>query len=260
MPGGAHADVESYEPRMISEEELDFLHRRGKALYENTEYAILGAFSPGELFFGMGRGGYDKWMVSLLTEEDWVRALYEKETDAWIENLRLYTAACGEYLAAVVFADDLGTQKGEFISPNLFRNLIAPYYKKVFTWVHEHTELKVFFHSCGSIYHMIPHLIDCGVDVLNPVQCSAANMEPGQLKREFGGKIAFWGGGVDTQKTLPFGTPEEVREEVEERLRTLGEGGGYVFAAVHNIQQRTPPENVVAAFDTALEAGGYPLR
>jgi len=260
MPGGAHVDVESYKPHLMSEEELDFLHRRGKALYENTEYAILGAFSPGELFFGMGRGGYDKWMMSLLTEEDWVMALYEKETDAWIENLRLYTAACGEYLEAVVFADDLGTQKGEFISPNLFRNLIAPYYKKVFTWVHEHTELKVFFHSCGSIYHMIPHLIDCGVDVLNPVQCSAANMEPGQLKREFGGKIAFWGGGVDTQKTLPFGTPEEVREEVEERLRILGEGGGYVFAAVHNVQQRTPPENILAAFDTALEAGGYPLE
>jgi uroporphyrinogen-III decarboxylase len=198
-------------------------------------------------------------MISLLTEQEWVRALYEKETEAWIENLRRYSSACGQYLEAVVVADDLGMQKGEFIKPQLFRDLIAPYYKKVFTWIHQRTKLKIFFHSCGSIYHMIPILIDCGIDILNPVQCSAANMGPSRLKEEFGSKICFWGGGVDTQKTLPFGTPEQVREEVAERVRILGKGGGFVFATVHNIQQGTPPENILAAFDTAIEAGRYPL-
>jgi uroporphyrinogen-III decarboxylase len=127
-----------------------------------------------------------------------------------------------------------------------FNELWAPYYKAVTGWIHANTPWKVFKHSCGSVAKLIPAFLDCGFDILNPVQCSAARMDPVELKREYGDRIVFWGGGVDTQKTLPFGTPDEVREEVLRRREVFAPGGGFVFNTVHNIQARTPVENVVA--------------
>jgi uroporphyrinogen-III decarboxylase len=115
------------------------------------------------------------------------------------------------------------------------------------------------YHSCGSVYHLMPSFIEAGIDILNPVQCSAAEMEPERLKREFGDQIVFWGGGVDTQKTLPFGTPDEVRQEIAERMRIFAPGGGYVFNTVHNIQAGTPLENILAVFDAARDFGRYPI-
>jgi uroporphyrinogen-III decarboxylase len=162
---------------------------------------------------------------------------------------------------AVIFISgtDFGTQRGEFISPDLYRELYLPFHKQINNWVHANTNWKTFFHTCGSIYHLIPSFIEAGVDVLNPVQCSAANMEPHRLKQEFGDKVVFWGGGVDTQKTLPFGTPDEVRQEVAERIRIFAPGGGYVFNSIHNIQAKTPVENVLAMFESAREHGRYPI-
>jgi uroporphyrinogen-III decarboxylase len=125
--------------------------------------------------------------------------------------------------------------------------------------VHTNTNWKTFYHCCGSIYHLIPSFIEAGADILNPVQCSAANMEPQRLKAEFGDKLVFWGGGVDTQRTLPFGTPDEVRAEVAERIHIFAPGGGYVFNPVHNVQAKTPVENLLAMFAAAREHGRYPV-
>jgi len=174
--------------------------------------------------------------------------------------MELYHQAVGDKIVAIfVSGTDFGTQRQEFISTDLYRELYFPFHKRMNDWVHQHTSWKTFFHCCGSIYHLIPSFIEAGVDILNPVQCSAANMEPERLKRDFGNKIVFWGGGVDTQKTLPFGTPEEVRAEVAERICLLAPGGGYVFNSIHNIQAKTPVENVLAMFKTAGEAGKYPI-
>ena len=138
--------------------------------------------------------------------------------------------------------------------------MIRPHYARLCAWVHAHTRWKTFLHSCGSVYHLIPHFIEAGVDILNPVQTSAANMDPARLKREFGDRLCFWGGGCDTQRVLPTGSPEQVRAHVRERMDAFAPGGGFVFTQVHNIQGNVAPENVVAMFDAAYEFGAYPRR
>jgi len=154
---------------------------------------------------------------------------------------------------------DYGSQKAELFSPQWFGELYLPFFRTQMDWVHENTDWKVWLHSCGSIPHILPHLVEAGLDIINPVQCSADGMDPLWLKQEFGDRLTFWGGSVDTQQTLPFGTPQEVRREVAERIRALGPGGGYVFNPIHNVQHSTPPQNIVAAFDAARETGRYPL-
>jgi len=264
--GNGIVSVEEYKPsRGFPEEELRCLQNKVDYLFDHTDFAILADGG----FLGLGNGSfrassnlesveYTDWIM-LLTEQEYVREILEKTTDFWIENLKSYHQAVGDKICAIVFSDDLGTQNAELMNPELFKELIAPYYKKVWDWVHKNTEWKVFLHSCGSIYHTIPTLIDCGLDILNPVQCSAENMDPERLKREFGDKLVFWGGGCDTQQTLPFGKPEEIREEVRERIETFAPGGGFIFNQVHNIQHGTLPENVMAMFDVVSEFGKYPI-
>jgi uroporphyrinogen-III decarboxylase len=149
----------------------------------------------------------------------------------------------------VMSGTDFGGQQRPLCSPRLFDRLWKPLYARLNDWVHRHTRWKVFFHSCGAIAPLLDRFVEAGVDILNPVQCSAAGMDPATLKAKCGDKLVFWGGGVDTQKTLPFGTADEVRAEVRDRVRILGEGGGFVFNTVHNIQARTPTENVLAMYD-----------
>jgi uroporphyrinogen-III decarboxylase len=154
---------------------------------------------------------------------------------------------------------DFGMQTGPFVSPQTYRTLYKPFHKRLNDWIHEHTASKVFMHTCGSVMRLIPDFIEAGFDILNPVQCSAKGMEPAELKRCFGDQIVFWGGGVDTQHTLPFGAPDDVRREVRERIRAFGPGGGFVFNPIHNVQARTPIENLLAMFETLREYGRYPL-
>jgi uroporphyrinogen-III decarboxylase len=141
----------------------------------------------------------------------------------------------------------------------MFDDLVAPNYKRVFDWVRENTSWKVFFHCCGAIYPIIQSLIDCGIDILNPVQTSAVGMDPVNLKAEFGDRLTFWGGGVDTQAVLPFGSPEQVRAQVKERIQVFGPGGGFVFNQVHNIQEKVPVDNLLAMYEAVQEYGQYPL-
>jgi len=141
----------------------------------------------------------------------------------------------------------------------MFDDLVAPNYKRVFDWVRENTSWKVFFHCCGAIYPIIQSLIDCGIDILNPVQTSAVGMDPVNLKAEFGDRLTFWGGGVDTQTVLPFGSPEQVRAQVKERIQIFGPDGGFVFNQVHNIQEKVPVDNLLAMYEAVRDYGQYPL-
>jgi uroporphyrinogen-III decarboxylase len=151
---------------------------------------------------------------------------------------------------------DFGTQHGPFISCPSYRKLFKPFHQRVNGWVHEHTPWKTFIHSCGSIFDLLPDLVEAGFDILNPVQCSAAKMEAQTLKDAFGDKLTFWGGGVDTQRVLPFGTPDEIRRQVRERVGIFNRGGGFVFNTVHNVQANTPRENLVALYQAVKECRG----
>lgn len=257
-PGAAHADPDTLELPLLSTEECDYLNAGAEAYWQHGDRAVVVAMGPPyELFFGLGTGDFTGWMMTLATEPDYVRALYEKLVEAWLENLRRLYDAVGDRVQIVQFNDDLGTEYGPFLSVNMFRELVMPYYKRGLDWIHQNTGWKVFMHNDGAIFDFVPTLIEMGVDILNPVQTSAKGMDPEKLKRAFGDRIVFWGGACDSQSTLAFGTPEEVAREVEENLRILAPGGGYVLGAVHNIQAGVPPENVVALFKAALAAGMY---
>jgi uroporphyrinogen-III decarboxylase len=167
-----------------------------------------------------------------------------------LKNLETFARIAGDEVDVLfICGTDFGTQASQFCSVQTFDELWAPYYRRVNDWVHRHTRWKTFKHSCGAVYPLIERFIDVGFDILNPVQCSAVGMAPERLKREFGLRLVFWGGGVDTQRTLPFGTPEAVRAEVTERLRIFAPEGGFVFNTIHNIQARTPVTNIVAMCD-----------
>jgi uroporphyrinogen decarboxylase len=241
----------------ITDEELEVLRARARGLHEGTDCAVMGAFLEG----GMGGvGSYSDWMMILASEKEYARDILEAYTDNALANLKLYLQAVGNAIDIVaVSASDYGTQQGPLFSPAVFAELYAPCYRRLNDYVHQHTPLKTWYHCCGSIHALIPTFIEMGVDILNPVQTSAANMEPEHLKRDFGEKIVFWGGGIDTQRTLPFGSPDEVREQVKERLRIFAPGGGFVFATVHNIQTGVPAENLVAMYEAVASYGRYPV-
>ena len=258
FPGAAHADVESLEVPLFSTELCDHFHDQAEALFQNTDAAIVAPLGPPfELFYGLGTGDFSAWMCTLATEPDYVDALFTKLVDAWLENLRRFTDAVGDRVPILQVNDDFGMQHAPFISEKMFRESIMPYYKRGMDWIHANTDMKVFLHSDGAIRPLLPAIIEMGVDILNPVQTSAAGMDAAELKRDFGDRLTFWGGSLDCQKTLPFGTPEEVAREVRQHVETFKPGGGYVFASVHNIQAKVPPENVTAMFDAARAAGAY---
>jgi uroporphyrinogen-III decarboxylase len=203
------------------------------------------------------QGSLDQWLCMLMMEKETDHEMMARYVDAVICCMKLYHQAAGEYCFAWgVASDDAGTQRGGVMTAELFEEMIKPHYKRVCDWVHAHTKWKTLLHPCGSVYDYIPHWIEAGIDILNPVQISAANMEPERLVREFGGRVVFWGGGCDTQKVLPLGTPQEVREHVRHNIEVFSPGGGYVFTQVHNIQQNVPVENVEAMLQAAYEFGG----
>ena len=263
---GATIDPTAFRPVTgFADEQLRALEARSRFLYENTEYDIIG-WGGGVCFLGLSlitdrlsnvtMGLPSEWMIMLMTEKETCHAMMDKSVQASIKCLeQLHDAVGDRCFAWGIAADDSGTQRCEFVRPELWAEMIKPHYAELCAWIHRNTNWKTFLHCCGSIYHLIPHMIEAGIDILNPVQTSAANMQPERLKVEFGGKIVFWGGGCDTQQVLPTATPEEIREHVRERLAIFKPGGGYVFNQVHNIQTNVPAENVIAMFDAAYEYG-----
>lgn len=191
----------------------------------------------------------EEWYISTVARKDYVLEIFERQCAIAERNLETLIGIFGDSVdVALITGTDFGTQRGPFISTEAYRELFQPYHRRINRIIHGRTGWKTFIHSCGSVYGLIPEFIAAGFDVLNPVQCSATDMDPARLKREFGEDLVFWGGGVDTQKTLPFGTPEEVYREVRDRLSIFNPGGGFVFNAIHNVQGPTPLENMLAMF------------
>jgi len=187
--------------------------------------------------------------------------VFEKQCEIGLENLQRIYERVGEKISVVyVSGADFGAQNGPFISPKAYRDLYQPFHKIINTWVHQHTGWKTFIHSCGSVVRLYPDFIEAGFDVFNPVQTSAAGMDPQTLADQFGDQITFWGGGIDTQHTLPFGTPEEIRDQVRQRMQIFGRGGGFVFNPIHNVQAGVPVENLMALYAAVDEFRAYPLQ
>jgi uroporphyrinogen-III decarboxylase len=251
----------------ITQEDLDHLARSAKAAQATGRGAIasLGGTAFGDIALVPGpmlkhpKGIRDitEWYVSTSSRQDYVHKVFERQCEIALQNLERIYAAIGNSVQAVfVCGTDFGTQTSSFCSVKTFRSLYFPYYKQVNDWIHSHTEWKTFKHSCGSVFKFLPSFIEAGFDILNPVQCSATGMDPEQLKANYGEQLTFWGGGIDTQKVLPFGTPAEVREQVLRRCEIFSTGGGFVFNSIHNVQAATPVENIVAMLDAVHEFNG----
>jgi hypothetical protein len=242
----------------LSAEELEHMQARAEHLRATTDKALmLGAWDTTGLPWV---GSIPDFFMLMVTDKAYVRDLFEVRTEVALDNLALLRAHLGDSIDIIgMEGNDYAGQGSELIAPELFQELCVPFWKTQNAWVHANTSWKTWFHSCGAVARLLPMLVDAGVDIINPVQTSAAGMDPRALKERFGGRIAFWGAGVDTQRTLPFGSPAQVAAEVRERIRILAPGGGFVFNPIHNIQQGTPPENIAAAYDTAREAGRYPI-
>jgi hypothetical protein len=197
-----------------------------------------------------------EWYMTTAGRPDYVHAIFEKQCEYALQNLETLISLFGDRVQAVVTTGtDFGTQSGLFISQASYRNLFKPYHQRLNDLIHAKSAWKTFIHSCGAVAKLIPDFIEAGFDILNPVQCSAAGMDAAQLKREFGRDIVFWGGGVDTQHTLPFGTSDEVYRQVRERIDLFNDGGGFVFNTIHNIQGLTPLENLLAMFRAIKDSG-----
>jgi len=194
------------------------------------------------------------WYMSTLMRPDYLHYVFEKQTDVALENLALMKDIAGDQVdVAYICGTDFGTQDSSFCSPETYEELYAPYYRKMNNWIHKHTPWKTFKHSCGAVEPFMEAFIDSGFDIINPVQINAAGMDPVRLKEKYGERLTFWGGGVDTQKVLPFGTPGEVKDHVRRQCEILAPGGGFVFNTVHNIQANVPLENILAMLEGIWE-------
>jgi uroporphyrinogen-III decarboxylase len=249
----------------LSDEGLRYNQEQAELLRRNTEYAVIasiGGTALGDIamvpatFLKHPKGIRDveEWYIAMAIHQDFLKELYDQQTQQAIENFKLYKEAVSDNVDVIYLCGaDFGSQNGPMCSVELFNDVYLPYYRRMTDWIHRNTNWKVFKHCCGSIKPLIPSIIDAGIDILNPVQNSAVNMDAADLKKEFGRKITFWGGGVDTQQTLPFGKPEQVYEQVSERIRIYHQDGGFVFSPIHNTQAGVPVENFVAMIDAIKE-------
>jgi len=254
---------------LYTDEDLEYLEKTSRWYYKNTDYSLVGNFwgagfgdiaiVPGpHIPYPKGIRDVEEWYVSAITRKHYIKEIFQYQLELQMKNLKMYREAVQDRIDIIVMSGtDFGAQDGPLISPNLYREVFKPLHKVMNDWVHENTNWKTFYHSCGSNVDFLDDFVSAGVDILNPVQISAAGMDPDFLKKNYGDKLVFWGGGVDTQKTLPFGTPENVKEEVENNMFIFGKGGGFVFNTVHNIQATVPIDNLVTMFETVREKGTY---
>jgi len=236
------------------------LRERAKSLYESTDYAlVVDMIGLGVFEHAWTMRGFEDFLADLVVNQTFAEALLQSIAEYQVYLWGRVLDEVGEYVQVVMVSDDLGTQNGPMVSPETYRRLIKPAQKRVWQFIKEKTDAFLLLHSCGSVQTFIPDFIELGVDVLNPIQVAAKDMDPRELKSEFGKDLSFWGGGCDTQGTLPYGTPDQVEEEVTRRISELAPGGGYVFNQIHNIQPQVPPENIVRMVEAALEHGTYPI-
>ena len=246
--------------RRLDDDTLRYLQEKAHTLRRTTDKALK-MTNWGQAVLGPPSvGSLTEWLILMLKEPGYVRELMDLGAEIAIDNLKLYWEALGDSIDIIhIDGYDYGTQNHEMFSPALFERFHEPCYAKQCAWIHQHTPWKIAKHCCGSITNMIQPMIHAGIDILNPVQTSAGGMDAQWLKDTFGGRVVFWGGGVDTQRVFSFSSPEQVRSDVAERIRIFGPGGGFVWAAIHNIQYNVSAENIVAAIDAVHEFGQYPI-
>ncbi|HEY9594810.1 MAG TPA: uroporphyrinogen decarboxylase family protein [Spirochaetia bacterium] len=243
---------------LYTDEELRFIEETSRRWYESSDYGLVGNFwgaGFGDIATVMGPAvthpkgvrAPEEWYVSSLTRTGYVKEIFQLQLELQMKNLALYRQAVGDRIDVVVMSGtDFGSQNGPFIAPDAYREIYKPLHKRMNDWVHEHTSWKTFYHTCGSIIAYLDDFAEAGIDILNPVQISAAGMDPRILKEKYGDRFVFWGGAIDAQHTLPFATPGEIRAQARRNVEILGKGGGFVFNNVHNIQSGIPAQNIVA--------------
>lgn len=245
--------------------DVRYLAEQAQRLYAETTRAIVWSFGGGgfgdiawvpgpNLAQPKGVRDPQDWIVAHKTHPEYITGIFERQCAVAIENARLIWDAIGDKIdVCFVSGTDFGAQDRSFISPDMYRTMYKPFHTRINDWIHKNTTWKVFYHSCGSIISLLDDLVESGVDIINPVQCSAAGMDAATLKTRYGKQLVFWGGGIDTQWTLPFGSPDEVYRQARERIRIFNDGGGFVFNTIHNIQQNVPVENVRAMLRAVAE-------
>ncbi len=243
---------------LYTDEELRWLEETSRTWYEGSSYSLVGNFwgaGFGDIATVPGPGvphprgirDPEEWYVSTVTRKSYVQEIFRLQFELQMKNLAAYRQAVGDRIDVVVMSGtDFGSQNGPFIAPAAYRELFKPLHRAMNDWVHANTGWKTFYHTCGSVRAYLDDFVEAGVDILNPVQVSAAGMEREALKARWGDRLVFWGGAVDVQHTLAFGTPEQVREEARRAIDVLGRGGGFVFNNIHNIQATVPTPNMLA--------------
>ncbi len=239
---------ERWDYSYIYDEPLEAMAERAKKQYESTDRAVIAQWRLHYLQAGQLMRGYSQFLMDLMVEKDLVRAMLEKLHQVYLKRIDSFFSAFGDYFDIVFLTDDLGTQQTGMISPTTYKEMLFPYMSEIVGKI-KSAGKKVIMHSCGAVADFVPFIIEMGVDALNPVQVSAAGMNPRNLVRRFGKDIAFWGGGVDTQHVLNATDPKAVRAEVRVRLDEYGSDASLVFTQVHNIQYDVPPENIIAMRD-----------
>lgn len=236
------------------------LREKAQYLFKTSDYALMADGITGVGVFDMSwhLRGMENIFMDMVLKPDFTRALFERLTDYYEAVYKNYLRAIGEYIEMVIYYEDLSGQEGPLISPDLYRKYVKPCHKRIFKAIKENTQAKLCVHTCGSAYAFLDDYVELGVDVLNPVQISARDMDPLRLKQQYGKALAFHGG-IDTQRFLPRATPVEIKEEVRRMIGILGRGGGYLFTSCHSIQPDVAPASIVALFSAAVEHGKYPL-
>ena len=233
------------------------LRERALELKKQTPYAVVSGICGVVYEICWYLRGLEQWFYDLMTQPEFCEAMLEQTLKFWMDWFRLFLDEVGDLVDVIMIGDDIAGQNGPLFKPELYRRIVKPRHKRLVQYIRSRTNARIWYHTCGSCMDFIPDLLDNGIHILNPVQISARNMNPAELKRRFGEKLTFWGGGCDAQHVLSRGTPAEVAANVRQNVEALKPGGGYVFNSVHNIQGEVPPENIVALFDTAYDCGFY---
>ena len=249
-------DIRGYPfPRGDDPSRFEGLRDRALALRNETPYAVVGGISGVVYEICWYMRGLEAWFVDMLTQPEFCEALLDRTLQFWLDWFRLFLDEVGDVVDVIMIGDDLAGQEGPLFRPRFYRDVVKPRQKRLVRYIRSRTKAKIWYHTCGACVEYIPDLLDNGIDILNPVQISAAHMDPADLKTRFGKKLVFWGGGIDAQHVLPKASPEEIRRHVRRNLAIWKPGGGYIFNNVHNIQAGVPPENIIALYDAAYEFG-----
>ncbi len=258
LAGARVEDIDSYPfPNGGDPSRFAGLRERALRMRRETPYALSSGICGVTYEVCWYMRGLEQWFADMAENPRFCEALLDRTCRFWVEWLKGFLTEVGDLLDIVMIGDDLAGQQGPMFSPACYRSVVKPRHKRVIETIRSLTGAKIWYHTCGGCAPLVPDLLDNGIDILNPVQIGARDMDPVTLKRRFGRELTFWGGGIDAQHTLPFATPERVREEVAANVRAFMPGGGYVFCNSHNLQAGVPPENIVAMYDAAYEAGFY---